>query len=139
MTKSELLADLATKYESVESEILESADSPTGYNRYLVKVWDIADTRILSHNIRFYVYHEGLGDEEAYYEDEKPAPKDFLADVEEYIATIIGNNTIKAAYIEDIDLINETAILRVVINDYSEVKALATYDGSGDIQTDQMS
>ena len=135
MTKAELLADLNTKYDAVDTPALEIEESPTGYNQYTVKVWDIANTTLISFNVDFYVYHEGLGDEAAYYLEEVPYPYDFQAELRIWINDTITNETVEGAYIEDIDAVNETAILRIIKNDLAEVKHFIDKDGNGDLRS----
>ena len=135
MTKTEILADINSKYDAADaSPTLVVEGSPAGYNLYVIKVLDIANTTLISDNVQFYVYHEGEEDEAAYYFMEEPNPHDFLADLQDFIDAAILAEDVEALFIEDSDIINHTAVLRVVKNDLTEVKHLIDRDGDGDLR-----
>jgi hypothetical protein len=76
-TKAQLLADLATIYKVVADPV-QQGDETFGVRKYIVNILEVGKSEAnikptgFRRNITFYVYHEGLGDESAYYERVEP-------------------------------------------------------------------
>jgi hypothetical protein len=82
MNKSELLAELATKYYKV-GVITNAETNPTGLsirqtegvNWYLVGVYDVLGDTMERKNVPIYVANEGTKDEQAFYSGTVPESK----------------------------------------------------------------
>lgn len=130
MTKAELLQALATKFFKVGTPHADGSIDEFGFQSYLVKTIDKVGDSIRDQNYRFYVEDDGGPAEAAYWSPEpKPDPvSGFQKELRTYIEGKIGDNTIEAAYIESIDVANETAIAKVVMPDLSEVRVFLDKD-----------
>jgi len=73
MTKAELLAELATQFDSVASPVKQQgAVKADGGQVYSVMVRQNSGDTAGYRNVRFLVYNEGTGGEVAYYDQRKP-------------------------------------------------------------------
>ena len=141
MTKQELLAELAIKFDYVEPEVrdpdIDNYPLP-GYQRYVVRVWDISDRDMRRANLHFTVYDEGGPGEIARYDGKEPRPlaTPFRAEVQTLIDNAIAANQIKWGRILDMDQENERADVRV-IRTSTEAEAFLYVErnsGTGDLE-----
>ncbi len=117
MTKSELLAELATKFYKVGTANQQGIDE-FGIQYYLVKVYDKVGDALRDMNLAFYVEAEGQSSEAAYWSpnEPKPAPKESSQKkLLNYIVSKIADGTVRAGYIEQADFDSETAVIKVVM------------------------
>ncbi len=139
MTKAELIQKLQTKYHKVGTPHPQytSGDPPVptpdenGLQWYLVKVHDLVNGGLRDINIAFYVENEGLGNEAAYWSPSEPKPdpvSGFQNEVAIYIASKITDDTIEAAFSEQLDAVNEVAIFKVAMPDLTEKRLFVDKD-----------
>lgn len=121
MDKASLLSELSVKYKSVGTPTLN--DSALDTNWYTIPVFEVGNSesniKPIGHrkNIFFYVWHEGLGDESAYYKQLEPtvdvnsditAPSADLLEVSKIYASATLRNRTRAACLKAaVDIMNE--------------------------------
>jgi len=134
MKKAGLLQKLNDKFYKIETPNLQQTYGNLKY--YLVKVYDVINEALRDANIAFYVENEGQAGEVAYWSPSEPKPdpvSGFQNEVNVYITSKITNGTIEAAFAEQIDRMNETAIYKVVMPDLTE-KRLFVDKYNGDLR-----
>ena len=135
MTKAELMVALEGKFYKVFTPALQQTYDNLKY--YLVKVYDKIGDAIRDQNIPFYVEDEGLPSEAAFWSPSEPKP-DKIPGVQEklngFISAKIEDGTIEAAFAEQIDPVNETAIYKVVMPDLSEKRLFIDRDAGGNLR-----
>ncbi len=130
MKKAELLQKLNDKFYRVDDPG-EARQTYGNLKYYLVKVYDVIGEGLRDVNIAFYVESEGEVDEVAYWSPSEPKPdpiSGFQNEVNVYIAGKITDGTIEAAFTEQIDPVNETAIYKVVMPDLTEKRLFVDKD-----------
>lgn len=103
MNKAEIITALEGKYYRVAQPTLTLTDN--GIKRYQVTVFELKNGDCLSRLVyQFYVEDEGQPTEMAYWEGREPAIDlpSFEREVETYIGEKIADETIEAAFIQDI-------------------------------------
>ena len=115
MTKTELLATLATKFHIVLDEALQSTEG--NINFYLVGVFDrdLALETVTRKNIGFFVEDEGQPAEAAFWNKAEPkpvpiVPPAFPTDVNDFIAAEMTAGRFIRGTATSFDLRNETAV-----------------------------
>ena len=140
MTKQELLQKLSIKFHKIGTPHPQytSGDPPVptpdenGYQYYLVKVHDSVNDGLRDINIGFWVENEGQGNEVAFWSPSEPKPEPisgFQQEVTTYIVAKITDGTIEAAFPEQLDPLNGTAIFKVVMPDLTERRLFVDKDG----------
>ena len=141
MTKTQLLAALSTKFYKVFTPSLEQTYGNLKW--YVVKVYDKVGDTLRDTNIAFFVEDEGLAREAAYWSPSEPKPAaaaTFQANLQTYITEKIADSTIKGAFTESIDTVNEKAVVKAVLDQegtYVE-KRLFIYKESGAFKHKQL-
>jgi len=136
MNKTELLQKLSTKFYKVGTPHPQymTGDPPVptpdenGLQYYLVKVHDLVNDGLRDINIAFY---EDTVTGDAFWAPSEPKPdpvSGFQQEVAIYIESKITDNTIEAAFPEQIDTVNEAAIFKVVMPDLSEKRLFVDKD-----------
>ncbi|MCK5608633.1 hypothetical protein KAR91_42515 [Candidatus Pacearchaeota archaeon] len=129
MKKVDLLQALSVKFHKVETPNLVQTYGSLKY--YQVKVYDVIGETIRDMNIPFYVENEGQAGESAYWSPAEPKPDPvggFQNEVAAYITGKITDGTIEAAFAEQIDRVNKTAIYKVVMPDLTEKRIFVDKD-----------
>ena len=130
MNKAELLGKLNDKFHRVDDPGT-AVQTYGNLKYYQVKVYDVVGETIRDMNIPFYVENEGQAEEAAYWSPAEPKPdaiSGFQNEVAVYIAGKITDSTIEAAFAEQIDRVNETAIYKVVMPDLTEKRIFVDKD-----------
>lgn len=140
MNKSELLAELATKFYKVGTANQQSIDE-FGIQYYLVKVYDKVGDAIRDMNLAFYVEAEGQVTEAAYWSPSEPkptvVPSGFQVDIDNYIQSKIDVGAIEGAFTDSIDIVKEIAYGRAIIDvsgTLTEKKIFIDKDANGDLR-----
>lgn len=110
MDKQGLLDALAAKFTYVGTP--QEVGEAEGIKRYIVGCWDVVGDVAVRTNVGFYVEDEGQPTEAAYWQNREPKPTPTLTWAQEvlnYIQSKIEDDTIEAAFIDSIDVQNETA------------------------------
>lgn len=122
MNKAELLVKLNDKFHRVEDP--GAARQIYGNLKYyLVKVYDLVNKALRDANIAFYVENEGETNEAAYWSPSEPKSdpvSGFQDEATAYVTGKIADGIIEAAFAEQVDPVNETAIYKVVMPDLTE-------------------